>query len=458
MNRSKNIYFIGIGGIGMSALARYFRHEGRNVAGYDRVWSELSARLEEENIPVHYEDDPGLIPPAFRNPADTTVVYTPAVPADHMELNWFRDNGFEVVKRSKMLGLLSEGKFVMAVAGTHGKTTTSTMAAWFNSRGAGEGSAFLGGVSRNFGTNMVLGEGDRLVVEADEFDRSFLQLHPQAALVTSADADHLDIYGDHGRLKDAFQAFVGQIPPGGTLILNSGADLNLVRCRINIFTYSLDHRSTDFHARNIKLADGGRYTFDIVTPDEVIEKCTLGIPGLINVENCVGAVALVSVRGYDRDNLREAIRTFSGVARRFDFRVNTPAAVYMDDYAHHPRELEAMITSVRSMFPHRHLTVAFQPHLYTRTRDFAPGFAAALSLADRVLMLPIYPARELPIEGVTSEMILKDITAEKEMVEKDRLAMSIEDLDTDIVVTAGAGDIDRLCGDVERVIRNKVGK
>ena len=439
----------------MSALARYFRHEGRNVAGYDRVPSPLTGELEAEGIPVHYEDDVKLIPAGFRDPADAVVVYTPAIPVDHSELQWFRAGGFEIVKRSRMLGLLSEGKYVMAVAGTHGKTTTSTMVAWFNSMGAGEGSAFLGGVSRNFGTNMVLGPGDRLTVEADEFDRSFLQLHPQAALITSMDADHLDIYGDHGQMKEAFAAFAGQVQEGGALILNGRVDLPVVQCRIEVFTYSLDDPTTDFHARNIRLRDGGYYTFDIVTPKETIRNCRLGIPGLINVENCVGAVALVSIKGYDTDKLREAIASFTGVSRRFDFRVNSPKTVYMDDYAHHPRELEAMITSVRDMFPGRHLTVAFQPHLYTRTRDFAESFAAALSLADRVLMLPIYPARELPIEGVTSETIYKDITAPKQMVEKEELARALSHMDTDLVVTAGAGDIDRLAGDVEKVITEK---
>ena len=458
MTEKRNIYFIGIGGIGMSALARYFKHEGWKVAGYDRVWSHLTGELESEGIPVHYEDNTELIGDDFRDPLTTIVVYTPAVPAEHSELCWFYANGFEVSKRSKMLGLLSQGKYVMAVAGTHGKTTTSTMVAWFNAVGAGEGSAFLGGVSRNLGTNMVLGKGDRLAVEADEFDRSFLQLHPQAALITSVDPDHLDIYGDYAKVKEAFAEFISQVDPGGVLILNKRVDPSIVATNVKTYTYSLDDPASDFRAENIRLVDGGYYNFDIATPDGTIKDCTLGIPGLINVENCVGAVALVSAKGFDTDRLREGIHSFKGVARRFDFRVNTSKAVYMDDYAHHPRELEAMITSVRGMFPERHLTVVFQPHLFTRTRDFAGEFSRVLSMADRVIMLPIYPAREEPIEGVCSEMILGDITAEKELMVKDRLAERLAGLDTDIVVTAGAGDIDRLCDNVENVIKVKVGQ
>lgn len=445
-----NIYFIGIGGIGMSALARYFRHEGNAVAGYDRTETPLTLKLETEGIAVHYEDDVNQIPEEFRNPETTHVVYTPAVPAAHTELNYFRDNGFQVIKRAAILGLLSRDKWTMAVAGTHGKTSTSTMVAWFNTVGSGEGDAFLGGVSKNFGSNMVLGTGDRLAVEADEFDRSFLQLHPQVAVITAADPDHLDIYGTKEEFERTFAQFADQVTD--TLILKKGVN---IPTRHAYKRYSLDDPQTDYYARNIRLQEGGYYSFDIVTPEQVIEGCTLGVPGLINVENCVAAVALVSQRGFDKDKLKEATSSFRGVARRFDFWVNTPRKVYMDDYAHHPEELRAMISSVRKMFPGRHLTVAFQPHLYTRTRDFQTGFSEVLSLADRVILIPIYPARELPIEGVTSLIIYDAITTEKELVEKERLVERLRELPTDVVVTAGAGDIDQLCSAVAKTIEAK---
>lgn len=445
-----NIYFIGIGGIGMSALARYFRHEGNAVAGYDRTETPLTLKLETEGIAVHYEDDVNQIPEEFRNPETTHVVYTPAVPAAHTELQYFRENGFQVIKRAAILGLLSRDKWTMAVAGTHGKTSTSTMVAWFNTVGSGEGNAFLGGVSKNFGSNMVLGTGDRLAVEADEFDRSFLQLHPQAAVITAADPDHLDIYGTKEEFERTFAQFADQVTD--TLILKKGVN---IPTRHAYKRYSLDDPQTDYYARNIRLQEGGYYSFDIVTPEQVIEGCTLGVPGLINVENCVAAVALVSQRGFDKDKLKEAISSFRGVARRFDFWVNTPRKVYMDDYAHHPEELRAMISSVRKMFPGRHLTVAFQPHLYTRTRDFQTGFSEVLSLADRVILIPIYPARELPIEGVTSRIIYDAITTEKELVEKERLVERLRELPTDVVVTAGAGDIDQLCSAVAKTIEAK---
>ena len=456
------IYFVGIGGIGMSALARYFKHEGWQVAGYDRTPSPLTASLEAEGIAVHYEDSIDRIPEAFRDPQNTRVIYTPAIPADHAELNWLRDNGFEVLKRSRMLGLLGEGKDVMAVAGTHGKTTTTTMVAHFNAVGAGEGSAFLGGISKNFDSNLVLGTGRRMAVEADEFDRSFLQLHPKEAVITSVDPDHLDIYGTYKAVREAFAQFAGQIVPGGTLILKKGIELPLERTDIRWYTYHVDDRAADFHAENLRVDRGGYYTFDLVFPDRRIEGCRLGIPGLVNVENCVAACALVWCEGFTSDDaLREALATFRGVQRRFDFWVNDPAnpkgTIYMDDYAHHPAELRAMLTSVRKMFPDRELTVVFQPHLYTRTRDFAPEFSEVLSLADRVLLLPIYPARELPIQGVESGIILDGITVpRKKLIAKEQLFAEIEALPGGgILVTAGAGDIDRFCGQVAEIVRQK---
>lgn len=456
------IYFVGIGGIGMSALARYFKHEGWQVAGYDRTPSPLTDSLEREGILVHYEDDVENIPVPFRDPEHTRVIYTPAIPADHAELNWLRDNGFEVLKRSRMLGLLGEGKDVMAVAGTHGKTTTTTMVAHFNAVAAGEGSAFLGGISKNFDSNLVLGAGRRMAVEADEFDRSFLQLHPKEAVITSVDPDHLDIYGTYEAVREAFAQFAGQILPGGALILKYGVSLPLERTDIRRYTYHVTDPAADFHAENLSVDGGGYYAFDLVFPDRRVEGCRLGIPGLVNVENCVAAAALVWCEGFiSDDTLREALATFRGVQRRFDFWVNEPenpqGTIYMDDYAHHPAELRAMLASVRKMFPQRELTVVFQPHLYTRTRDFAPEFSEVLSLADRVLLLPIYPARELPIPGVESEMILDNITApHKKLVSKEQLLAEIEALPVGgVLVTAGAGDIDRFCAPVAEIVRCK---
>ena len=443
----------------MSALARYFMHEGCAVAGYDRTATPLTARLEAEGAQIHYEDSVAAIPQQFLE-RDTIVVYTPAVPADHSEMCYFRENGFRMLKRSQMLGELSVGKYVMAVAGTHGKTTTSTLVSWLNTAAANVGSAFLGGVSKNFDSNLVLGEGRRLAVEADEFDRSFLQLNPDLAVVTSADADHLDIYGTHEAVKEAFSQFIDRIKAGGALVMKQGVDVEVRNNGITTYRYSFNE-PTDFYAKNLKLLPTGHYTFDIVTPFGVIEECTFGIPGWVNVENAVAAVALFVLaersegKEVDSDALRAALASFTGVKRRFEFYVNTPKAVYMDDYAHHPRELSAAITSVAKMFPGRRLTAVFQPHLYTRTRDLYREFAEALSLADEVVLLPIYPARELPIEGIESEIIAELVTVPCTIVEREALAETLARMDTDVVVTFGAGNIDAYCQAVADVIAKK---
>ncbi len=436
----------------MSALARYFVHEGRQVAGYDRTPSELTAALEAEGIAVTYEDREETIPEAFRDPATTLVIYTPALPHDHRQWTWFRDRGFEILKRSRVLGIVSEGKYVMAVAGTHGKTTTTTLTAWLNHLAGGGGSAFLGGISKNFGSNLVLGPGNRLAVEADEFDRSFLQLHPDAAVVTAADADHLDIYGTVEALREAFAQFIAQIKPGGALILKAGVDLKLPASGIRIYRYS-GEVPADFYATHIRLIEGGHYRFDVVCPDRVIRDCTLGVPGRVNIENAVGAIALLWVAGFDETKLREALASFTGVKRRFDFYINTPRRIYMDDYAHHPRELQATLTSFRAMFPGRKLTVVFQPHLYTRTRDFFQEFAAVLSQADKVFLLPIYPAREEPIEGVSSEMLLKQMTVPARVVQKSELLEVLRRENPEALITFGAGDIDRFCEPIARMLQ-----
>ena len=441
----------------MSALARYFLHEGWRVAGYDRTATDLTRRLESEGADIHYEDSVELIPAEFLSKEQTVVIYTPAIPADHSEQRYFREQGFEIRKRSQVLGLLAQGKFVMAVSGTHGKTSTSTLTAWLNHAVSGEGSAFLGGISKNFASNLVLGKGERMVVEADEFDRSFLQLYPNSAVVTSADADHLDIYGTHEKVKEAFSQFIAQIKEGGSLIIKKGVDVAITNDKISVYRYSYNEEC-DFYARNVELLEGGYYRYDIVTPTGVVEGCTLGIPGWVNIENSVAAVALLwSVEGdlKDHDALHRALAEFSGVKRRFEFYVNTPKGVYMDDYAHHPRELAATITSVKQMFPSRKVTAIFQPHLYTRTRDLYEEFAEALNEADEVVLLPIYPARELPIEGITTEIIAERVTKPCRIVEREALAESIAEMATDVVVSFGAGNIDACCTALAEVIAKK---
>lgn len=457
----KNIYFLGIGGIGMSAIARYFMHEGYAVAGYDRTATPLTRELEAEGAAVHYDDDPELIPEAMRSAEDTLVVLTPAIPDDHREWAWLKERGFRIEKRSQMLGHLSTGKLVMAVAGTHGKTTTSTLAAWLNHAAAHEGSAFLGGISRNFNSNLVLGEGRRLVVEADEYDRSFLRLHPDVAVITAADADHLDIYGTVEAMVEAFEQFASQIKEGGALILKQGVELKFDSSTRKLYRYSCDNGG-DFHAENIRLAEGGHYLYDIVTPDGRIEDCRLGILGKVHIENSVAAVAMLwcaaqmEGKSLDKEALRSALSSFEGVKRRMEVYINTPEQVYIDDYAHHPEELRATIESLRGIFPERRIMAIFQPHLYTRTRDLAEGFAEALSLADNVVLVPIYPAREEPIEGVCSEMIGRMLTKEWTLVEREELAEMLTKTKSDVVVTFGAGNIDVVCNDVAAALRTKL--
>ena len=463
MKSYKNYYFLGIGGIGMSALARYFLHEGAAVAGYDRTETRLTRELEAEGAVIHYDESVEAIPSMFRDPATTLVVYTPAVPTDHAEYQYFISNGFQLEKRSQMLGYLSEGKRVMAVAGTHGKTTTSTLVAWLNRKLTDGGSAFLGGISKNFGGNLVLGEGDRLAVEADEFDRSFLRLAPHVAVITSCDADHLDIYGTHEAVKEAFSQFVCKILDGGALIIKEGVEIALDNKAIDYYRYSYD-KPCDFYARNIRLIEGGHYLFDLVLPDGEMKDLTLGIPGWVNIENAVAAVAMTWVAArqegvsFQRERLTEALASFSGVKRRFEFYLNSPEQVYMDDYAHHPRELAAALTSVCRMFPGRRVTAVFQPHLYTRTRDFYTEFAEALSEADEVILLPIYPARELPIEGVTSELIAERVTKPCRIVERDELVATLSQAATDVVVTFGAGNIDVCCEPLAEALKHKTNK
>ena len=375
-------------------------------------------------------------------------------------MRFFAEGGFLMEKRSQMLGHLSEGKYVMAVAGTHGKTTTSTLIAWISRAVTGGGSAFLGGISKNFAGNLVLGSGDRLAVEADEFDRSFLRLRPDVAVITSVAPDHLDIYGTFEAVREAFGQFASLVKPGGHIIIKRGVDIDLPTEGVTVWRYSCDE-PCDFYAADIRPAEGGHYDYDIVTPDGRVKGCRMGVPGWVNVENSVAAVAAVwcasHARGeaFDHDAVRRALASFEGVKRRFEFYVNTPRQVYMDDYAHHPEELEASIRSVRGMFPSRKLTAVFQPHLYTRTRDLYKEFAAALSHADEVVLLPIYPAREEPIAGVTSQMIADRVTVPCSMTDREHLASWLAADDTDVVVTYGAGNIDACCEAVAEVLRRK---
>lgn len=468
----QNIYFIGIGGIGMSAIARYFLDKKLNVAGYDRVESPLTKRLEEEGAKIRYEDGVELIPKEYRDPATTLVVYTPAVPQSHSQLTWFREGGFRVEKRSQMLGYITEGHYVMAVAGTHGKTTVTTLTAWLNRvaakggedlvtgrigrGGDGGGSAFMGGISANLNSNLMLGEGKRIAVEADEFDRSFLRLNPDVAVITSVDPDHLDVFGSHEAFKEAFEQFARQIKPEGALILKKGEELTIDNDEIEIYRYSYDQKC-DFYTENVRLLEGGAfYEFDIVCPDRVIEDCRLGVPGWVNIENAVAATALLWVAGFNEKRLRKGLADFKGIKRRFEFYINTPELVYMDDYAHHPRELAASITSVKKMFPGRKMTAVFQPHLYSRTKDFYREFAEALSHADEVILIPIYPARELPIQGVESEMIAQLVTAPCKIVPKEKLVEEIEGRELDVLVTFGAGDIDRCCQPIADTLQKRL--
>ena len=441
----------------MSAVARYYLHAGHQVAGYDRTPSELTAELEREGMEIHYDDCPDSIPTRFRVP-ETLVVYTPAVPADCAELAFFRNAGNRILKRSAVLGLIARDKRTIAVAGTHGKTTTSTMIAHFLTA-AGDGcAAFLGGISKNYDSNLILSADEPLVAEADEYDRSFLQLHPQIAVVTAADADHLDVYGTESDMKATFGEFAGQIDPDGLLILKKGVEFPMDKVRCSTFTYALDDDTADYYAENIKETDG-RFRFDLIGPELVLDHCTLGMPGLVNVENAVAAVAAATALDIDREGdekLKAALASFAGVARRFDVRLNTPRCVLIDDYAHHPAELRAAILSVRRMFPGRKITGVFQPHLYTRTRDFADGFAESLSLLDALMLLDIYPARELPIEGVSSKMIFdRTKIADKTLCSKDELIDLLRHADTDVLITLGAGDIDRLVEPLNVMLQSK---
>ena len=440
----KHIYFIGIGGIGMSAIARYYNTKGFKVSGYDKTPSPLTEALESEGIEVHYEDNIDFVPKSVE---DTLVVYTPAIPKDMGELVYVQEHGYRVIKRSRMLGEITRGQRCMAVAGTHGKTTTSTLTSHlFTASGAGC-SAFLGGISKNYDNNLLIHENDVVVVEADEFDRSFLQLFPEVAVITSMDADHLDIYGDEAHIREAFKAFAGQV--SGTVIAKHGLDITPEDTKARIMTYSFGNPQADFHAEALEQAGH----FNLHYPGGVIEDCVVGIPGWVNIENGVAAAAIALTYGIDPQEIKKALASFSGVKRRFDLQVKNDRHIYIDDYAHHPEEISAALSSIRKAYPGMKLTAAFQPHLYTRTRDFADEFAQALSSVDKLILLEIYPAREEPIPGVTSEIIFRNVTApEKVLLRRDEFMKYMENEEVELFVTLGAGDIDRFVGPIAQML------
>ncbi len=432
----------------MSGLARYFHHLGCVVCGYDKTSTDLTNDLHNEGIQVIFDDRIDWIPYSFQTPdASTLIIYTPAIPKDSAILNFFKDNGFGLYKRSQVLGIISQGMFTVAVAGTHGKTTTSTMVAHILKDSGNDCSAFLGGLSSNYNSNVLYGKNNVVVVEADEYDRSFLTLHPDVAIITSMDADHLDIYGDHSHLTESFKLFASQIKPGGTLIHKKGLPLDVG------FTYAVEGEA-DATASNIKIENGDFY-FDFKNSNTSIPDIRMGIAGTHNVENAVAAIEACLILKIDADAIKSALASFRGVHRRFEYIIKNENQIFIDDYAHHPEELKAAIKSVKKLYPNKKLTTIFQPHLFTRTRDFADGFAEALDLSDELIMLDIYPARELPIEGVNAEMILQRMKlGNKRLSSKQTVVNEIKAEKPELLLTVGAGDIDTLVQPLKQVLQN----
>ena len=454
----KSIYFVGAGGIGMAALERYFLARGFRVAGYDLTRTQLTDALVSEGVEICFDEAAALIPDYCKNPADTLVVYTPAIPASHEGLNYFRNGGFTVMKRAELLGLITRSTKGLCFSGTHGKTTTSSMAAHILHCSEIGCNAFLGGILRNYDSNLLLSATSPYsVIEADEFDRSFHHLSPYIAVITATDPDHLDIYGTEEAYLESFAHFTELIQPGGTLLLHTGLKVK-PRVPRGVRTVTYSRTEGDYHAANVRKGNG-EIVFDFVTPDGVVADVTLGVPVDINIENAVAAMAVCHMVGVPAQVLREAIGSFLGAKRRFEFWLKEPGddgTVVIDDYAHHPDELKASIRSVKDLYPHRKLTVVFQPHLYTRTRDFAPQFAEALSLADEVILLNIYPARELPIPGVTSEIILRDIKCPNKVIcDKTDLINQIKNRNFEVLLTAGAGDVCNYLPQIVEEVRKK---
>jgi UDP-N-acetylmuramate--alanine ligase len=448
LNNIKRVYLIGIGGIGMSGLARYFCHLGCIVCGYDKTSTDLTTELHNEGMQIIFDDRPDWIPLSFNSPDEgALIIYTPAIPNNSQIVNYFREKGFELYKRSQVLGLISKSKFTVAVAGTHGKTTTSTMVAHILKDSGMDCSAFLGGISSNYGTNVLYGENNVVVVEADEYDRSFLTLYPDIAIITSMDADHLDIYGDHAHLTDSFKMFASQIKPGGVLVHKQGLDLDTG------YTYSI-HNPANAIALNIRIENSNFY-FDFRNSYTDIKNIELGLPGFHNVENAVAAIEVALLLKISPEAIKSALASFKGVKRRFEYIIKTPEHIYIDDYAHHPEELRATINSVKKLYPDKKLVTIFQPHLYTRTRDFADGFAEVLDMTDELIMLDIYPARELPIEGVNSDMVLGRMKLQnKRLLAKQEAVDAIKNEKPALLLTVGAGDIDTLIAPLKHALTN----
>lgn len=452
----KAVYFVGAGGIGMSAIARYFMSKGLVVAGYDKTPSALTHQMEKEGMLIHYDENVDEIPHACRDKASCLIIYTPAIPATHKELCYFRENGFEIQKRAQVLGTLTRTHKGLCVAGTHAKTTTSTMCAHIMHQSHVDCNAFLGGISKNYGTNYILSDSsDYVVIEADEFDRSFHWLRPWMSVITSTDPDHLDIYGTKEAYLESFRHYTELIQPGGALIIHTNLEMEAnVQEGVKTYTYSRD--AGDFHAENI-IIENGEITFDFISPVECIKGVQLGQPVPINIENGVAAMAMAQLNGCTADELKFGMKTYHGVDRRFDFKIRNNRHVYLSDYAHHPQEILQSAKSLKELYANRKITAIFQPHLYSRTHDFYKVFAEALSHFDEVILTEIYPARELPMEGVTSQLIFDNLKAgvEKSMIRKDDVLELVKNRDFDVLITLGAGDLDNYAPQITRIIKEK---
>lgn len=455
-NTLKAVYFVGAGGIGMSALVRYFLSKGKAVGGYDRTASALTEKLRQEGADIHYEDNVALIPEVFLNPETTLIVYTPAIPAEHKELTYFREHNFEIQKRAQVLGMITQTERGLCVAGTHGKTTTSTMAAFLLDNSHVKCNAFLGGISKNYGTNLLVSDqSDFVVIEADEFDRSFHWLTPYATVITATDSDHLDIYGTHEAYLESFRKYTSLIRPDGYLIIKKGIDLQPdVKEGVTVYTYS--DKEGDFHAENIRIGNGEIF-FDFISPLGNIKDVQLGVPVYVNIENGIAAMALAQIGGATAEEIKAAMPQVKGVDRRFDFKLKNDHIVFLSDYAHHPAEIKQSVSSLRMLYPDKKLTAIFQPHLYTRTRDFYKDFADSLSLLDEVILLDIYPARELPIEGVTSKLIYDNLRhgIEKTMCHKEDLIELLKTKNIEVLITLGAGDVDNYVTPIYELLKDR---
>ena len=456
VNTLKSVYFIGAGGIGMSALVRYFLSKGKKVGGYDRTPSELTMKLIEEGADIHYEEAPEKIPGEFKNPESTLVVYTAAMPEDHILLQYFRKHGFTIYKRAQVLGMLTRSSKGLCAAGTHGKTTTSTMTAHLLHQSQVGCDAFLGGISKNYGTNLLLSDSSAyVVIEADEFDRSFHWLSPYATIITSTDADHLDIYGTEEAYLESFNHYTSLIQPGGNLVIREGIRLQpRLQEGVRLYTYSSE--SGDFHAENIRIG-GGEIVFDYVSPLGNISDVQLGVPVAINIENGIAAMALAQLSGVSNEEIKTGMASFRGVDRRFDFKIKTDKVVYLSDYAHHPEEIKQSILSMRALYGNKKLTGIFQPHLYTRTRDFYQEFAESLSLLDEVILTDIYPARELPIEGVSSQLIYDNLRPDidKILCTKEEVIDILKKKEIEVLMTLGAGDIENYAPQICEILNER---